>query len=223
MKKVIITAVAACALAFAGVAAAALEPGVYDPTNGGCPVATYSHGVLHLAKNCATTTGVAAGAEITGFAGQTFSSASFTLASASQCLGGSPRFLIYTSTSPNPFQLGCNNVTPTTNPDGSATYTFSAATLPAASVPTGPLTYVGLVLDVQGAADLTNITVNGVRQTVAKGQASAKTACKNGGYKTMTNPTFKNQGQCIAHYNHVVRMAKQAAKTNQAKAKSNDH
>jgi hypothetical protein len=222
MKKAITMAVAICALAFAGVAAAALEPGVYDPANTGCPVATYSHGVLHLAKNCATTTPVAAGADLTGLAGQTFTTASFTLASASQCQGGSPRLNVYTST--GTFFLGCNNVTPTTNADGTVTYTFSAQTLAAGVVfPTGTLTDVQIIVDVQGAADLTNITVNGVRQTVVKGQASAKTACKNGGYKTMTNPTFKNQGQCIAHYNHIVRMAKQAAKTNAAKPKSNDH
>lgn len=31
---------------------------------------------------------------------------------------------------------------------------------------------------------------------------SAKDKCKNGGWKTMTNPTFKNQGQCVAFVNH---------------------
>jgi hypothetical protein len=214
MKKVILTAVAACALALVGSAAAALEPGVYDPTNGGCPVATYSHGVLHLAKNCATATNVAAGADVTGLAGQTFQSASFTLASASQCQGGSPRFNVYTST--GTFFLGCNNVTPTTNADGTVTYTFTAATLAAAGqqvpTPTGTISDVQIILDVQGAADLTNITVNNVKQTVVKGQTSAKNACKKGGWKTMTNPTFKNQGQCIAHYNKLIHMAKPSAK-----------
>src|SRR3954454_3598967 len=115
MKKVILTAVAACALALAGSAAAALQPGVYDPTNTGGPVATYSHGVLHLAKNCATATPVSAGAKIPGVSG-TFTSASFTLANAAQCQGGSPRFNVYTST--GTFSLGCNNVAPTINADG---------------------------------------------------------------------------------------------------------
>ena len=29
-----------------------------------------------------------------------------------------------------------------------------------------------------------------------------KDQCKNGGYKTFTNPTFKNQGQCVSYVNH---------------------
>src|SRR3954470_5893406 len=97
MKKLMVAAVAAAALAFAGTASAALVPGVFDPDNTKCPVATFSHGVLHLEKNCATTTNAAAGADITGLNGQTFSSASFTLKTASQCQGGSPRFDIVTT------------------------------------------------------------------------------------------------------------------------------
>jgi hypothetical protein len=31
---------------------------------------------------------------------------------------------------------------------------------------------------------------------------SDKNACKDGGWKTMTNPTFKNQGQCVSYMNH---------------------
>ncbi len=126
MRKLIPVAVAACALACAATASAALVPGVYDPGNTGCVTSTYSNGVLHLAKNCATTTNASAGADITGLTGQTFQSASFTLASASQCQGGSPRFNVTTSN--GLFFLGCNNVTPTTNADGTATYTFTPAT-----------------------------------------------------------------------------------------------
>src|SRR3982751_5389094 len=218
MKKLIVPALAVVALAVAGVASAALQPGVYDPTNTGCPVATYSHGVLHLAKNCATATAVSAGAKITGVSG-TFTSASFTLANAAQCQGGSPRFNVYTSA--GTFFLGCNNVTPTINADGSATYTFTAATLAAAGqqvpTPTGTITGAEIVLDVQGAADLTNIAFNGVAQVVKPHTTSAKNACKNGGWKTMTNPTFKNQGQCVSHFNHVLRDTKKASRTNHGK------
>src|SRR3954470_5092101 len=127
MKRILIAAIAAGAFVFAATAAAALQPGVFDPGNTGCPTATYSHGVLHLAKNCATSTNAAAGADITGLEGQTFQSASFTLASAAQCQGGSPRFDI--STTNGLFFLGCNDVTPTTNSDGSVTYTFSPSDL----------------------------------------------------------------------------------------------
>src|SRR3954454_20021434 len=127
MKKILVAAIAACALVFAATAAAALEPGVYDPGRTGCVTATYSHGVLHLAKNCPTSTDAAAGADITGLSGQTFQTASFTLANASQCQGGSPRFDI--STTNGLFFLGCDTVTPTASQDGSVTYTFSPANL----------------------------------------------------------------------------------------------
>src|SRR3954471_2975687 len=120
MKRLIAIAAAACTLAFAATATAALEPGVYDPGNTGCPVATYAHGVLHLEKNCPTSTNAAAGADITGLNGQTFQSASFTLASTAQCQGGSPRFNVETTT--GLFFLGCNNVVPSGN-----TYSFTAA------------------------------------------------------------------------------------------------
>jgi hypothetical protein len=156
MRKLIPVAVAACALACAATAGAALAPGVYDPGNTGCVTSTYSNGVLHLAKNCATTTIASAGADITGLTGQTFQSASFTLASASQCQGGSPRFNVTTSN--GLFFLGCNNVTPTTNADGTATYTFTPATLAAAGqqvpTPTGTISGVSVLIDVQGTADL---------------------------------------------------------------------
>src|SRR3954447_1216599 len=167
MKRLITIAVSIAALALASSAGAALVPGVFDPDNTGCPVATYSGGVLHLAKPCATSTNAAAGADITGFSGQTFTSASFTLASPSQCNGGSPRFDVYTSVQ-SPFFLGCNNVTPVINADGSATYTFDAATIAAGGnqvlVPTGTISSVDVLVDVEGTADLTHITFNGVTE-----------------------------------------------------------
>src|SRR5919204_3785916 len=163
MKKLIAAAAAVALLALAAGASAALAPGVYDPGNTGCPKATFAKGVLHLEKNCATSTDAAAGAEITGVAGQTFQSASFTLASASQCQGGSPRFDVVTTT--GLFFLGCNNVTPTINANGTATYTFNAATLAAAGqqvpTPTGTIKFVSVLIDVQGTADLSHITFNG--------------------------------------------------------------
>jgi len=216
MKRLIVISATVLALAVAGSAAAALVPGVFDPGATHCPVATYTNGVLHLAKNCPTPTNAAAGADITGFTGATFTSASFTLASATQCNGGSPRFDVYTSVQA-PFFLGCNNVTPVINADGSATYTFDATTIAAGGgqvpFPTGTITSVDVLLDVQGSADLTKITFNGVTQVpvVAQvGPPTSKDACKHGGWKTFNHPTFKNQGQCVSyvashgrkHHNH---------------------
>jgi hypothetical protein len=203
MKKLIIAAIAACALAVAGPAAAALVIAPYDPT-GLCTVNTYSNGVLHLEKTCTTETPAAAGADITGFAGQTFTSASFTLKSATQCNGGSPRFDILDNNG-NVYFLGCNNVTPVTNADGSATYSFTAADLlrinPTLPAPT-TIKAADIAIDVQGVADISNIVFNGVRQVPAGTGPAAKNQCKNEGWKAFTDPTFKNQGQCVSWFEH---------------------
>ena len=217
MKKLLIAGVLATALAFAVSASAALVPGVYDPGNTGCVKATFikKTKTLHLEKNCPTATNASAGAEVTGVSGQTFQSASFTLASTAQCQGGSPRFNVETST--GFFFLGCNNVTPTTNANGTTTYLFTAATLAAAGqqvpTPTGTVESVSVLIDVEGTADLTNITFNGKRQKLAGGSGSADFArpCKKGGWKTFTNPTFKNQGQCVKFLIHGRNAAKKNA------------
>jgi hypothetical protein len=205
MRKHLVAAVAAVALTLVGTGAAALSPSVYDPGHTGCVTATFSRGVLHLAKTCPTPTNAEAGADITGVTGQQFTSASFTLASASQCNGGSPRFTIQ-MTSGTIFFLGCNNVTPTINPDGTATYTFTAATLAAAGqqvpFPTGTIQAVDVALDVQGSADITRIFFNGIRELPAGTGPLSKSECKNGGWRTFTDPRFKNQGQCVAWFNH---------------------
>jgi hypothetical protein len=197
VKRLIVVAAAVAGLALAGTAGAVLVPGVFDPGNTGCVHSTFSGGVLHLEKNCPTATNAAAGADITGLAGQTFTSASFTLASTSQCQGGSPRFDVQTTT--GFFFLGCNNVTPVGN-----TYTFTAATLAAAGqqvpTPTGQIQAIDVLIDVQGTADLSNITVNGQLQVPAPAAIgpTTKDQCKDGGWKTFTSPAFKNQGDCVS-------------------------
>jgi len=204
MKRLISLAVAVTALALAGTAAAALSPWTFVGNGVTCPVvSTFSNGVLHLEKNCTTPTNASAGATITGLQGQTFASGSFTLASASQCQGGSPRFNVVT---PNgTFFLGCNNVVPTTNANGTVTYTFTPATIAAAGnqvpFPTGAITSVDVLIDVQGTADLSNITVNGQTQVPAPGPTT-KAQCKKGGWKSFSSPSFKNQGQCVSWFNH---------------------
>jgi hypothetical protein len=214
MKKLLIAGILATALTFAVSASAALVPGVFDPGNTGCVEATFikKTKTLHLEKNCPTSTNAAAGAEITGVSGQTFQSASFTLASAAQCQGGSPRFNVVTST--GLFFLGCNNVTPTTNANGTVTYTFTAATLAAAGqqvpTPTGTIESVSVLIDVQGIVDLTNVTFNGKLQKLAPGKADFARPCKKGGWKTFTNPTFKNQGQCVKNLVHGRNAAKKS-------------
>ena len=171
MKKLTIVAAVVAALAFAGTAGAALVPGVFDPGNTHCVVAKVKHGWLHLEKNCPSSTNAAAGADVTGVAGQTFQSASFTLKSASQCQGGSPRFDIVTSTGLFEGGLGCNNVTPTVNDKGNATYVFTPATIAAGGFKpvTGTIQSVSLLIDIQGVADVKHVTFNGVKEKIVKG------------------------------------------------------
>ena len=215
MRKLLIAAVVTMALAFSVSASAALVPGVFDPGNTGCVKATFikKTKTLHLEKNCPTATNAAAGADVTGVSGQTFQSASFTLASAGQCQGGSPRFNVETST--GFFFLGCNNVTPIANANGTVTYTFTAATLAAAGqqvpTPTGTIQSVSLLIDVEGTADITKVTINGKVQKLAPGTADFARACKKGGWKTFTSPTFKNQGQCVKFLVHGRNAAKKSA------------
>jgi hypothetical protein len=195
---------------------------VFDPGHTGCPSSSFSNGVLHLAKNCVTTTNASAGASISGLDGQAFASASFTLANAGQCQGGSPRFNI--GTTGGLFFLGCNNVTSTTNADGTVTYSFTPANLvpqlPGNTV--GTITSVDVVLDVQGAADVSNIAVNGQAQVPTT--KTAKDQCKKGGWKTFTSPSFKNQGQCVSSFVHQAHAAAHAANASSGShGKSKNH
>jgi hypothetical protein len=207
MKKLILILTSAIALVFASTAAAALVPTVYfqNAADAGCVSSTYSGGVLTLSKSCPTPTVASAFGDITGLTGQTFTSASFTLANAAQCQGGSPRFNIFTTT--GTFFLGCNNVTPTTNSNGTLTYTFDAASIAAAVLPfpTGTITGAEVLLDVQGSAAVSAITVNGTLEVpapVVSGTPTSKSDCKHGGWKSFTNPSFKNQGQCVSYVAH---------------------
>jgi hypothetical protein len=44
---------------------------------------------------------------------------------------------------------------------------------------------------------------NGVTQAPAPIVApTSKAQCKHGGWKTFTNPSFKNQGQCVSFVEH---------------------
>lgn len=206
MNKLLLFLATLAVMAVTGTAGATLVPSVYDPDATGCPVASYAGGVLHLEKNCATATNAAAQADITGLTGQTFTSATFTLASDTQCNGGSPRFDIVTGG--GTFFLGCNNVIPTANADGTFTYLFDAATIAAAGnqvpFPTGAILSADVLVDVEGEADLSEIAINGIVQVPAPPSVgpNAKADCKKGGWKTFTDPSFKNQGRCVSYVNH---------------------
>ena len=71
----------------------------------------------------------------------------------------------------------------------------------------GPCKMVAPVLEEIAAehADKLTIGVKGDNTTYDFEPATAatgKSQCKNGGWRRSTNPTFKNQGQCVAYANH---------------------
>ena len=86
------------------------------------------------------------------------------------------------------------------------TYTFTAATLAAAGqqvpTPTGTIQSVSLLIDVEGTADITKVTINGKVQKLSGGASDFARPCKKGGWKDFTNPSFKNQGQCVKFLVH---------------------
>jgi hypothetical protein len=169
VRKLVTAAAVVGALALAGGVAAAVVPGTFaqNPADAGCVKASVASGTLHLEKNCATATVASAFGTITGVGGQPFVSTSFTLASTSQCHGGSPRFNIVSSNGTTYF-LGCNNVAPVVNANGTATYTFTAATIAAGGnqvpVPAGTINAASVLIDVQGTADVGRVFVNGQYQ-----------------------------------------------------------
>jgi hypothetical protein len=67
--------------------------------------------------------------------------------------------------------------------------------------PTGTISAVDVLLDVEGEADVSNITFNGEPQVPAV-VPTKKSDCKKGGWKTFTDPKFRNQGQCVSWLNH---------------------
>jgi hypothetical protein len=62
------------------------------------------------------------------------------------------------------------------------------------------VTGVSLVADSGWAFNDLEQTVVVTDPTVGFKVATAKDQCKGGGYTTFTNPTFKNQGQCVAFF-----------------------
>jgi hypothetical protein len=59
---------------------------------------------------------------------------------------------------------------------------------------------------------VTNVVVNGSVQQVQVGPPTSKDQCKNGGWKSFNNPTFKNQGQCVSYFNHASHEAEKPKK-----------
>ena len=65
-----------------------------------------------------------------------------------------------------------------------------------------------MLIDVHGAADLTNVMFNGKVQKLAPAKADFARACKKGGWKSF--PEVQNQVQCVKYLVHGRNAAKKS-------------
>ena len=188
-------------------------PFTYNPDNACDVQSAWVDGELVLAKNCTTVTNASAGADIvTSLEGQdvsTLTELNFEYENGGHCGAGAPRFNVVVNG--QTWFLGCTYGTHTDLGNGWTRVEFTSADFTAANIPaTGTLDDIYLVFDegtdtpaggtigTPGTVTLDNFSVNG---DVVGGEATSPTSkdqCKNGGWKTFTNPVFKNQGQCVS-------------------------
>lgn len=187
-------------------------PWTYDPDNACDVQSVWQDGELVLAKNCPTATNASAGADIvTALEGQDVSmltELNFEYETGGHCGAGAPRFNVVVAG--QTYFLGCSAGTHTDLGNGWTRVEFTSTDFAAAGIPTtGTLDDVYVVFDegtdtpaggtigTPGTVTLDNFSVNGDVVSDAV-QLTSKEQCKNGGWKTFTSPTFKNQGQCVA-------------------------
>ena len=148
-------------------------------------------------------------------------SATFT----GECGGGSPRFqlnvgghnvFVYLGDAPNFTSCGAANTgNLLTSPDarfdlsqyGGSQYSTWAdvQTLLGSQTITGIQFVVDsgwFFSDGSQTVTVSNIQVNGQTVVVEVGPPTSKAQCKNGGWQTFNNPSFRNQGQCVSYVNH---------------------
>jgi hypothetical protein len=163
MKRISLAAalLAAIVLAFAGIASAGkvgqMKLWVYDPSNIGGAVATWTKDGLSLQKNTDTANPVAAGATFKGVEGDTLSQLSFDVKG--YCGAGAPRFDVFTADST--LFYGCTYGTHTDLGNGWTHVEFKG-TEPNVPALGATITGVEVVQDEQGKTLLRNISVNGV-------------------------------------------------------------
>lgn len=218
MKHLKSAVIVAAFVAFGGGSAWAqsafqVVPFTFNPDNACAVTAQWQNGVLMLAKDCPTATNAAAGADIISpLEGQSISNLTelnFDVQNGGHCGAGAPRFNVVVSGTTH--FLGCASGTHTDLGNGWTHVVFTAADFAAAGIPTtGTLDDLSIIFDegtdtptggtigTAGQVTLDNISVNGD----VVGDSSKVTAieqCKNGGWMTFQDPSFKNQGQCVSY------------------------
>ena len=163
MKKPLLLLIAVAAMAFAGTATAALVPGVLRHRQQRLPGRHLRRRRAALEKNCHTETVASAGADITGLERQTFTTATFTLASAAQCHGRiTPlrhRHHRDRHVLPRLHQRDADDERGR-DADLRCSTPLSLAAGGIRSVPTGTITSAEVLIDVEGTAGVSKIAVN---------------------------------------------------------------
>lgn len=180
-------------------ASVTLNPWTYDPDNTGTVVSEVdSNGDLRLEKNAPTPTNSSAGATLEGVEGLSTTGMTLSFNVDGYCEAGAPRFNV-TLESGSTIFLGCVYG----DEDADGTVVFEAGeTYGGVLFPEGEtVTRINIVQDEEGQTTLSNIAVNGVEVVVPLPVTvpTNKDQCKNGGWMTFSNPSFKNQGQCVSY------------------------
>ncbi len=180
-------------------ASVTLEPWTYDPDNTGSVVSEVdSNGDLRLEKNAPTSTNSAAGATLEGVEGLSTTGMTLSFDVDGYCGAGAPRFNVTLENGSTIF-LGCVHG----DADADGTVVFEAGeTYGGESLPEGEtVRRINIVQDEEGQTTLSNIAVNGVEVVVPLPVTvpTSKDQCKKGGWMTFSNPSFKNQGQCVSY------------------------
>lgn len=153
---------------------------------------------LLLEKNVPTTDCSAAGATVNNVSGITLTELNFDVMG--YCGAGAPRFNVVTSDNVTHF-FGCASGTQTDLGNGWTHVVFDPSN-PAQAFPVvtagTTVNSIELIQDEQGSTHLDNISIN---SQVIGGPSTplTKDQCKDSGWKTFTDPTFKNQGDCVSY------------------------
>jgi hypothetical protein len=143
---------------------------------------------------------------ITGVSGQTFTSASFTFANATECQGGSPRFNVVTNVMT--FFPGLQQRHPDHQCQRHRDLHLHGGDARSGREPNSCSDrhhLVGQRADRRpGHGRPQHITFNGQTQVPMTGGPTSKDQCKHGGWRNFGSPSFKNQGKCVCWFEHHV-------------------
>jgi hypothetical protein len=190
-----------------------LQPFVFNPDNACAVTAQWQNGTIVLAKNCPTATNASAGVDIIspleGGSISNLTELNFDYLNGGHCGAGAPRFNVVVDG--NTYFLGCASGTHTDLGNGWTHVEFGPTDFAAAGIPTtGTLEDLLIIFDegtdtpatgligTPGTVTIDNVSVNG--QVVGDStKPTSKDQCKNGGWMTFQDPSFKNQGQCVSY------------------------